>query len=185
MRITGGTLAGRTVRVPPGVIRPAMDRMRESYFSILGPLDGTSFLDLFSGSGIIALEAISRGARPVTLVERDRGKRRVIAENLEIAPFAPRVVIAPVEAFIARERFAYDVVFLDPPFDYRHKADLLGRIARGPLLAPNARMLIHYPDSDTLPDTVGAVTVEDERAYGRSTLRIYRRTADSAAQDES
>lgn len=185
MRITGGSLAGRSVRVPPGVIRPAMDRMRESFFSILGPLDGMSFLDLFSGSAIIALEAISRGARPVTLVERDRGKRRVIAQNLEIAPFAPRVVIAPVEVFIARARESYDVVFLDPPFDYRHKADLIGRISRGSLLAPNARMLIHYPDSDALPDTIGAVTVEDQRSYGRSTLRIYRRNADPAAPGDS
>ncbi|MFW6253274.1 MAG: RsmD family RNA methyltransferase, partial [bacterium] len=62
MRITGGSLRGRVVKVPPGEIRPTMDRMRESMFSILGPLHGRSFLDLFGGSGIVALEAVSRGA---------------------------------------------------------------------------------------------------------------------------
>ncbi len=71
MRITGGTIRGRRVVCPPGVIRPAMDRMRESMFSILGPLDGFSFLDLFTGSGLVGLEAWSRGARPVVLVEKD------------------------------------------------------------------------------------------------------------------
>ncbi|MDR1655608.1 MAG: RsmD family RNA methyltransferase, partial [Treponema sp.] len=55
MRITGGTLKGRQVCIPPGVIRPSMDRMRESVFAVLGDLSGLSFLDLFSGTGIIAL----------------------------------------------------------------------------------------------------------------------------------
>src|SRR6056297_884959 len=137
MRITAGTLLGRRVKVPPGIIRPAMDRMRESLFSILGPLDGFAFLDLFCGSGIMALEAISRGATRATLVERDRGKRPVIVENLELADDTtcrdPRLIIAPVESFVAREKGAYDLIYLDPPFAYRHKADLLGRVARAGL----------------------------------------------------
>ena len=74
MRITGGAYCGRIIELPESSmeIRPAMDRMRESVFAILGDLTGLSFLDLFSGSGIIALEAASRGAHPVVCVERDR-----------------------------------------------------------------------------------------------------------------
>jgi 16S rRNA (guanine966-N2)-methyltransferase len=64
MRITGGEYRGRIVKCPPGVIRPAMDRMRESLFSILGNLEGKSFLDIFSGSGVVGLEAASRGLSP-------------------------------------------------------------------------------------------------------------------------
>jgi 16S rRNA (guanine966-N2)-methyltransferase len=71
MRITGGQYRGRVVKCPPGVIRPAMDRMRESLFSILGSLEGMSFLDMFSGSGVVGLEAASRGAKPVHVVEKD------------------------------------------------------------------------------------------------------------------
>ena len=72
MRITGGVLRGRIIKCPDGIIRPAMDRMRESVFSILGDLSGKSFLDLFSGSGTIAIEAVSRGASQVELCEKDK-----------------------------------------------------------------------------------------------------------------
>lgn len=178
MRITGGELGGRRVDVPPGVIRPAMDRMRESIFNILGPLEGTSFLDLFCGSGIMALEAISRGATRATLVERDRGKRRVLLQNLEVASESvcphPRVVFTPVEAFVAREKNRYDTIYLDPPFAYRHKGDLLARVVDAGLLEPDGRLLIHYPQGDALPDRLGNVVREDERRYGRSTVRFYR-----------
>ena len=71
MRITGGELRGRIIKCPDGIIRPAMDKMRESVFSILGDLSGKSFLDLFSGSGTIAIEACSRGADFIELVEKD------------------------------------------------------------------------------------------------------------------
>lgn len=182
MRITAGALRGRRVTVPPGIIRPAMDRMRESLFSILGPLEGTAFLDLFCGSGIMALEAVSRGVVRATLVERDRGKRRVIEQNLELARGTtcpePRLVLAPVERFVAREKRRYDTIYLDPPFAYRFKADLLRRIAAADLLEPDGRVLIHFPAGDDLPDALGAVTCEDERSYGRSTVRFYRSPLD-------
>src|SRR5690606_22997869 len=101
MRITGGTHRGRLLECPPGIIRPAMDRMRESVFSILGPLAGLSFCDIFSGSGIIALEAASRGAFPVVSVEGDRGKRRILEKNAGIVPGVVDVSIMPAERFIS------------------------------------------------------------------------------------
>jgi 16S rRNA (guanine(966)-N(2))-methyltransferase RsmD len=173
MRITGGRLSGRRITCPPGVIRPAMDRMRESVFSILGPLDGLSFLDLFSGSGVVALEAISRGALRATLVERDGHKRAIIEKNLELAPGVTTLVIAPVERFVARSRDSFDVAFLDPPFSYRFKADLLGRVARRSLLAPRGRLVIHFPATETLPDDAGDLRMTDERRYGGSAVRFY------------
>ena len=84
MRITGGKYVRGKIVCPPGVIRPAMDRMRESLFAILGDLSGLSFLDLFSGSGVVAIEAASRGAEPIVLVEMDRGKKATIEKNLSI-----------------------------------------------------------------------------------------------------
>lgn len=75
MRITSGKYRGRVITCPPGVIRPAMDRMRESMFSILGDIYHLSFLDLFSGSGLVGIEAASREAQPVHLVEMDRQKK--------------------------------------------------------------------------------------------------------------
>ena len=67
MRITGGVLKGRSIKCPDGIIRPAMDKMKESVFSILQDITDLSFLDLFSGSGSIAIEASSRDANQVTL----------------------------------------------------------------------------------------------------------------------
>ena len=81
MRITGGTLKNRQVQCPKGIIRPAMDRMRESLFAILGDLGGKSFLDLFTGSGMCGLEAYSRGAYPVVLVEKDKDKFPILLKN--------------------------------------------------------------------------------------------------------
>ncbi|MFW5826485.1 MAG: 16S rRNA (guanine(966)-N(2))-methyltransferase RsmD [Alkalispirochaeta sp.] len=174
MRISGGSLRGRTVICPPGVIRPAMDRMRESMFSILGDLNDLSFLDLFSGSGLVGLEAWSRGSRPVVLVEKDRGKRRDILANItDLAP-APTLRVEPVERFIARNRTSFDVVYLDPPFAYRYKADLLSRIATSSTIHERSRILIHAPRQETLsPEKVGLV-VEDRREYGGSAVTFFR-----------
>jgi 16S rRNA (guanine(966)-N(2))-methyltransferase RsmD len=165
------------VEVPPGVIRPAMDRMRESLFSILSPFEGTSFLDLFAGSGIMAIEAISRGATRATLVERDRGKKKVIAANLALLEGTscehPRLIMGPVEVFIARNHDRFDTIYLDPPFDYRFKGDLIERIGARDMLEPDGRVVIHYPAGDDLPESTGNLVKSDERSYGRSTVRFY------------
>jgi len=175
LRITGGTLKGRRIEVPQGdfEIRPAMDRMRESVFSIMGPLDGMSFLDLFSGSGIIALEAASRGADPVDCVERDRGKLGLLIRNVAIAPIRIACHCVPAERFILRSEQHYSIIFCDPPFPYAHKTDLVLSIAQRGLLADDGRLFIHYPSEDQLPATCGSLTAIDEREYGRSRVRIY------------
>ena len=84
MRITGGKLKGRIIKCPDGVIRPAMDRMRESVFAIIGDLTGKSWLDLFSGSGTIAIEAASRGSSDIELCEKDRIKVNTVLENVSV-----------------------------------------------------------------------------------------------------
>jgi 16S rRNA (guanine966-N2)-methyltransferase len=178
MRITGGSLCGRQVEVPKGEIRPAMDRMRESVFAVLGDLTGKSFLDLFSGSGIIALEAASRGASPVASVERDPIKRKVILKNLAIAPERIECHIMAVELFLKRTKEVFDIVFCDPPFPYRFKVDLIGRIGTSDTLKPGGLLLLHYPHEDPIPDALGPLALEDERVYGRSVVRFYRKAID-------
>jgi 16S rRNA (guanine(966)-N(2))-methyltransferase RsmD len=183
LRITGGTLKGRRVEVPKGEfeIRPAMDRMRESLFSILGPLDGMSFLDLFSGSGIIALEASSRGAAPVHCVERDRDKLGLLIKNVSMSAQRIHCHCVPVERFILRSERSFSIIFCDPPFPYTHKADMIRSIAENKVLEPGGRLLIHYPAEDILPDTCLDLVLTDERAYGRSTVRFYERNDEAAA----
>jgi 16S rRNA (guanine966-N2)-methyltransferase len=175
LRITGGVLKGRRIEVPRGdfEIRPAMDRMRESVFSILGPLEGLSFLDLFAGSGIIALEAASRGAAPVHCVERDRDKLGLLIKNVSLSKERIQCHCVPVERFILRSELSFSVIFCDPPFPYAHKADIIKSIADKGLLELEGRLLIHYPVEEILPDNYGNLIKMDEREYGRSVVRFY------------
>lgn len=173
MRITGGKYRGRRLVCPPGEIRPAMDKMREAIFAILGNLDGCSFLDLFAGSGSMAIEAAGRGASHITLVERDKSKRKVLNQNLELVEEHKRVFFLPVERFVASARDAYDYIFVDAPFPYRHRTDLLCRIAVSRLVGPTTLVMFHYPSEDPMPESAGTLERTDLRVFGRSLVGFY------------
>ncbi|HUX52707.1 MAG TPA: RsmD family RNA methyltransferase [Spirochaetia bacterium] len=188
MRITGGRYVGRTITCPPGVIRPAMDRMRESLFALLGSLTDKSFLDLFSGSGLIALEAASRGAARVEAVEKDQGKRSIILKNFAIADERIDLHLVPVERYLMRAKPEWDFIFVDPPFAYRYKEQLLIWIATRGLLGSSGLLLMHHPAPEQLPEKVDPESVSvasaralvrvDRRTYGGSAVDFYRPSAD-------
>jgi 16S rRNA (guanine(966)-N(2))-methyltransferase RsmD len=184
MRITGGKYCGRIVKCPPGVIRPAMDRMRESLFSILGNLSGQSFLDLFSGSGCVGIEAASRDASPVHLVEMDRGKRETIQQNIRIVETEISLFLMPVQRFFSLARQSYDIVYADPPFPLKEKTSLACEIAEKQLVAPDGLFIIHYPaeEKNLWPENFGDLVFHDERVYGRSHLRFYHRITTAPSQ---
>ncbi len=178
MRITGGSLKGRSVRCPPGEIRPAMDRMRESLFAILGSIDGAHFLDLFSGSGVVALEACSRGATAVTAVERDRGKRSILEGNLALCAQKVEIYTAPVERYLLRAREPFDFIFCDPPFRYRYKTDLLAKIGASKACGPDTVVLIHHPRSEEVSENPGALRRTRVQLYGGSQVSFYGNARD-------
>lgn len=177
MRITGGKLKGRVIKCPDGIIRPAMDRMRESVFAILGDLSEKSWLDLFSGSGTIAIEAVSRGSASVQLCEKDKIKVKQVLENVSITEKELGVKIGchfmAVELFLKRCRDKFDYIFLDPPFPYKHRLDLLKTIESRNLLKDGGKVMIHYPEEDALPETIGMLILKDKRTYGRSIVNFY------------
>ncbi|MDR2403425.1 MAG: RsmD family RNA methyltransferase [Spirochaetaceae bacterium] len=173
MRITGGVLRGRQVAIPEGQIRPAMDRMRESVFAILGDLSGASFLDIFSGSGIIALEAASRGANPVEAVEIDTGKRKILLANAAISPVPLRCHFMAAELFIRRSKTRFDYIFCDPPFPYKFRGKLVQSIALSPLMGPDSRLLLHRPREDPPAALPENLFLADTRQYGRSVVDIF------------
>jgi 16S rRNA (guanine(966)-N(2))-methyltransferase RsmD len=178
MRVTGGVLRGRQVSVPPGEIRPAMDRMRESIFAILGDLSEISFLDLFSGSGIIALEAASRGAAYLEAVEKDPAKRVALLKNIALSPTRIQCRFQPVELYVRRAKRAFDIIFCDPPFSYRWKAALVADIAASPLMREGSRLLLHRPRGDEVENAVaalgtGGLILLERREYGRSIVDCF------------
>ena len=173
MRITGGSLRGRQVKVGAGLIRPAMDRMRESVFAALGDIAGLSFLDIFSGTGIIALEAASRGARYIEAVEMDPLKRKTLLSNAEISPVRINCRFMPAELYVKRAKKAFDLIFCDPPFPYRHKWELIQSIASSPLMVPGSRLLLHHPKEDSCDKPPAGLALDASREYGRSLVNFY------------
>jgi len=180
MRITGGTLKGRIIKCPDGAmaIRPAMDRMRESVFSILGDLTGKSWLDLFSGSGTIAIEAVSRGASDVELCEKDKVKGNTVFENVKICETDCNVKIKchfmPVEYYIKRCKRDFDYIFFDPPFPYKFHEDLVRQCDEKGMLKKDGTLMVHRPEEHFMPDKIGNLTRTDQRIYGRSIVDFYQ-----------
>ena len=178
MRVVAGTLGGRKLQAPSSsVTRPTSDRVRESLFATLGPIDGFVVLDLFAGSGALAIEALSRGALSAVLVERDRSAAKVITDNLEALDLRePQARLIQGSAQKALEQAAqapdtYDLIFLDPP--YRQPA-MLGEDAAkliGTILAPDARVVT---ESDRRQPFELAIPMIDERRYGDTLIRIHQ-----------
>jgi 16S rRNA (guanine(966)-N(2))-methyltransferase RsmD len=150
-----------------------MDRMRESVFACLGDLSGLSFLDLFSGSGIIALEAASRGAAYIEAVEMDSLKRKTLLANAALSPVRINCRFMSVELYVKRARRHFDIVFLDPPFPYQFKWDLIGRIAASPIISYESKLLIHRPREDNQAEKIPLLIKYDSREYGRSVVDFF------------
>ena len=175
MRITGGKYRGRVVKCPPGVIRTAMDRMRESMFSILGDLRDQSFLDIFSGSAVIGLEAASRGSTDIQLVEKDHGKKKVVMENLKISKEDIKINFIDAEIYLKNVIRDFDVIHLDPPFPLKNKLKFLELADKNSVLKKGGTLMMHYPDEESYPETIGSLRQYDLRKYGRSQLIFYTR----------
>ena len=178
MRVVAGSLGGRKLKSPSSsVTRPTSDRVRESLFALLGPVDGLDVLDLFAGSGALAIEALSRGAASAVLVERDRGAAKVITANLEaLNLLEPQARLIQGSAQKALEQAAkaaetYDLLFLDPP--YRQPAMLGDDAAKliGSILAPDARVVTEI---DRRQPFELAIPMIDERRYGDTLIRIHQ-----------
>ena len=121
MRIVAGSRRGHRITAPKGVVtRPTGDRVREAAFSLIGPVDGATVLDLFAGSGALGLEALSRGASRCVFVERDREACRAIQANLDKLGLTGAIVVnRDVLAALRDERSRgrrHDLVLLDPPY---------------------------------------------------------------------
>ncbi|WP_243057250.1 16S rRNA (guanine(966)-N(2))-methyltransferase RsmD [Nocardioides sp. SR21] len=178
-RIIGGTAGGRRITTPRGVLtRPTSDRVREALFSAIeswsGSLHGLRFLDLYAGSGAIGLEAWSRGAGVVTLVEQDRRTAALISENARSIGFArANVVAAPVASTLHRPPSApYDIAFLDPPYPLSEDAlatDLLALTAEG-WLVPGALVIVERSGRSPEPRWPDGITGDREKRYGETVL---------------
>jgi len=148
--------------------------MRESVFACLGDLSGQSFVDIFTGSGIIALEAASRGASYIEAVENDPQKRKTLLHNVAISPVRIHCRFLSAELYVRRAKRVFDIIFLDPPFPYQYKWELMARIAVSPLASAGSLMLLHRPRQDYQKEEIEALHKQDSRAYGRSVVDFFK-----------
>lgn len=145
LRVIGGTWRGRRIRFPAEpALRPTPDRLRETLFNWLGEwIVGRRVLDLYAGSGALGIEALSRGAREAVFVEHKATALESLRANLDrLAAATARVERADVRVWLTRERSAFDLVFLDPPYAMRDGAELLTLLAERGVLAPDHRVYL-------------------------------------------
>lgn len=146
VRITGGTLRGRKLPVAPHDVRPTSERARQAFFNIVGPrLPGARFLDLFTGSGIFAFEAFSRGAKECVAIDLSRKHTAAIDKAARELEAPVRTVTADALAGIKRlGGDVFDVVYADPPYAYTQYDDLLMTIDQHLELAADAVVAIEH-----------------------------------------
>ncbi len=175
VRVSSGALRGRKLEVPAG-IRPTEQKVREALFSIWGErLREAIVLDLFAGSGAVAIEAISRGASAATLVECERSVLAVLRRNTELLP-PGRVRLMPLPAARALAELgaraeAFDLVFADPPYAWIPDEGFFDSCAA--LLAAGGELTVEHSSRTVLPAEVGGLVCTGVRRYGEAALSFY------------
>jgi 16S rRNA (guanine966-N2)-methyltransferase len=185
MRIIGGEARGRQIRLPRGCrIRPTADRVKESLFGILYCLEGSSFLDLFAGSGNVGLEALSRGARSAVFVEKDPRLTDVIRSNLRLLGFASRAEVIDLDVergirWLAKRAERFDVLFADPPYDEGLVLEFMKWLEGGNLLNKNGIVVLQHSVREALEGSCSqALVVADQRRYGDTMLSFLKNRAE-------
>ena len=167
----------RRIAAPKGLAtRPSGDRVREAAFNLIGPVDDAAVLDLFSGSGAMGLEALSRGARRCVFVESDRDACAVIRANLEKLRLTGAIVLCQ-DAFQALREDAgagrrYDLIVVDPPYDAWPELEPRLADALPPLLADDGLLVVETSSrlEPTLP-----LNVVTSRRYGSARITLFTR----------
>ena len=176
MRVIAGRYKGRRLKTPAWEgLRPTSDKLRETLFNILAPrIEGARVLDAYAGTGAVGIEALSRGAAHVTFVERDRRASALIAENVRMcdADAVYTIETGDVAALLRSRPAAFDVIWLDPPYDSAGVVDALDAAAGA--LAPGGVIVLERatrrePD---VPDSLARIR---DLTSGDSTLTFFVR----------
>lgn len=179
MRIVGGLLRGRRLKSPAGrAIRPTSDRTRESIFDLLGPgpHEGTA-LDLFSGTGALGIEALSRGFNRAVFVERDRVALRLIHANLSLCNLEnqARVKAQDVARFLkgSDAEAPFSLVLLDPPYDQGLAAPTIEALSRPGWVGEEGVVICEAEAALLLPEQVGRLRLNKHKRYGDTGIWLY------------
>ncbi len=178
MRVITGSARGRRLETLSGEdVRPTTEVVKEAVFSsIQFEIEGRNMLDLFGGSGQMAIEALSRGAAKATVVDGDSRAISIIRKNLESTKLSDRAVVLQTDSvsFAASYRGSFDIVFIDPPYG----TGVLQKVI--PLIADKVNrggvIICESPKTEDLPKKAGEFSLFKEYKYGKTKITVYRDT---------
>lgn len=180
MRVVAGEAKGRPLKAVPGKgTRPTTDKVKEAIFSMIGPFfDGGVALDLFAGTGGLAIESLSRGAERAIFVDADAKSIEVVRANLKATGFEKKSEVYRNDAeralkVLAKRDTAFDLVFLDPPYRMKNGDELLLRMEESGLLQPGAVIVLEYESSHEYPEAFGSFSLRRKAVYGDTAVSIY------------
>ncbi|MBX4201271.1 RsmD family RNA methyltransferase [Candidatus Saccharibacteria bacterium] len=176
MRVIAGTLKGREFKSPHGhKTHPMSDKVRGAMFNVLGDIEGLTFLDAFTGSGALAFEAVSRGAKSIIAIDKDSSAHKVLEQNvIELGLKNVKVVKANTGGWsIHNMEKKFDIVILDPPYE-NLQINLLERLIKRHI-KPNGLAILSFP-GHLKPEKFEQAEIVATKDYGDSQLVFYRKT---------
>lgn len=177
MRVIAGSLKGRKLNSPyDSNVRPTSDKVKEAMFSILMPYTyGAIVCDMFSGSGGLGIEAISRGAEKTYFMDIANDSIKLLKENISKCGISDKVKILQGDSIkgLSRINEKIDVFLIDPPYNFNLELESLEEISKLDILAEEGIIVVEHSKNSILPDNVGRLSKIKERKYGSIVLSIY------------
>ncbi len=178
MRIISGKYKGNLVPFNADHIRPTTDRVKESLFNILiGEFDGVRVLDLFSGTGSLGLEALSRGAKELTMVEKNRKSVDIMRANLKKLSIGEPVEIIQKDVLSFLKTYSgepFDIIFADPPFTEKMADEVMLAASTSKIFHAKSLMTIESGRKEKIGDDYGELVRYDVREFGDKYLSFYK-----------
>ena len=180
MRITTGKFRGRQLKTVKG-IRPTQEKVRKAVFDILGDITGLSFLELFAGTGAVGLEALSRGASEVVLVENNPDCLASLQKNTaDLETGVCNLLRIDSDAAVKslhQHGKIFELIFLDPPYYRGAVKKTLQTLSAYDILAPNGLIIVQHFKKDDLPAQLGVLSLFRQSKYGDTLLSFYKKCA--------
>lgn len=177
MRVVSGNYGGRPLKTLAGkTTRPTTDKVKGAIFNMIGPyFEGGRVLDLFAGSGSLAIEAISRGMDHALLVEKDRAAQQVILENIKMTKESEKFQLLKMSAerVLSNVSETFDLVFLDPPYAKEQIVENLELLQDKKRLTENVIVVCETDKEVELPNQIGKLELTRQKTYGISKISIY------------
>lgn len=174
MRIISGDWKGRRLKAIKGnQTRPTADKVKGAIFNILGEkVFGARVLDLFAGTGSLALEALSRGAAEAVLVEKNRKAWEIIRDNLQMLDEEDRVKIYNMDAFtfLSQQVGRFDLIFVDPPYRQGLTDRVLSLVKNSIILSPQGVLIMETASDEIITDDLGLLEIRIKKEYGDTAI---------------